>query len=40
MDTKVTYFWRPYLERGLTRETFANDECDVLLDMPADYEGC
>ena len=26
MDTKVTYFWRPYLERGLTRETFANDE--------------
>lgn len=39
MDTKVTYFWRPYLERGLTRETFANDECDVLLDMPADYEG-
>ena len=27
MDTKVTYFWRPYLERGLTRETFANDEC-------------
>ena len=39
MDTKVVYFWRPYLERGLTRETFANDECDVLLDMPADYQG-
>jgi quinoprotein dehydrogenase-associated probable ABC transporter substrate-binding protein len=39
MDTRVIYFWRPYLERGLTRETFANDECDVLLDLPADYEG-
>jgi len=39
MDTKVVYFWRPYLERGLTRETFANDECDVLLDLPVDYQG-
>jgi quinoprotein dehydrogenase-associated probable ABC transporter substrate-binding protein len=38
MDTQVIYFWRPYLERGLTRATFANDECDVLLDMPADYD--
>lgn len=36
MGAKVSYFWRPYLERGLTRETFANNECDVLLDMPAD----
>jgi quinoprotein dehydrogenase-associated probable ABC transporter substrate-binding protein len=38
MDTRISYFWRPYLERGLTRETFANNECDILLDMPADYE--
>ena len=38
MGTGVSYFWRPYLERGLTRETFANNECDILLDMPADYE--
>lgn len=38
MGTSVSYFWRPYLERGLTRETFANNECDILLDMPADYE--
>ncbi|MEQ1577929.1 MAG: quinoprotein dehydrogenase-associated putative ABC transporter substrate-binding protein [Hyphomicrobium sp.] len=30
----VNFFWRPYHERGLTRETFQNDECDVLLDMP------
>lgn len=30
----VDYFWRPYHERGLTRETFHNNECDILLDMP------
>lgn len=36
MGARVNYFWRPYLERGLTRETFANNECDILLDMPAD----
>ena len=35
LGARVSYFWRPYLERGLTRETFANDECDILLDMPA-----
>ena len=37
LGARVSYFWRPYLERGLTRETFANDECDILLDMPADF---
>jgi quinoprotein dehydrogenase-associated probable ABC transporter substrate-binding protein len=36
LGAQVEYFWRPYLERGLTRETFANNECDILLDMPAD----
>jgi quinoprotein dehydrogenase-associated probable ABC transporter substrate-binding protein len=36
LGAQVSYFWRPYLERGLTRETFANDECDILLDMPSD----
>lgn len=36
IGAKVQYFWRPYLERGLTRETFENNECDILLDMPAD----
>ena len=30
----ASFFWRPYHERGLTRETFQNDECDVLMDMP------
>lgn len=39
MGAEVSYFWRPYLERGLTRETFANNECDILLDMPADSAG-
>lgn len=34
MGGTATFFWRPYLERGVTRETFANDECDVLMDMP------
>lgn len=37
MGGKATFFWRPYLERGLTRETFDNNECDVLMDMPAAY---
>lgn len=36
IGAKVSYFWRPYLERGLTRETFENNECDILLDMPTD----
>lgn len=34
LGARVNYFWRPYHERGLTRETFQNDECDLLLDMP------
>lgn len=38
LDTKVVYFWRPYQERGLTTQTFESGDCDVLLDMPADYE--
>jgi hypothetical protein len=34
LGTQASFFWRPYHERGLTRETFQNDECDVLMDMP------
>jgi quinoprotein dehydrogenase-associated probable ABC transporter substrate-binding protein len=30
----ASFFWRPYHERGLTRETFQNNECDILMDMP------
>ena len=38
MGTTTTYFYRPYLERGLTRQTFDNNECDILMDMTADDE--
>jgi quinoprotein dehydrogenase-associated probable ABC transporter substrate-binding protein len=38
LGAPVAFFWRPILERGLTRETFDNNECDILMDMPADYE--
>lgn len=34
LGTHATFFWRPYHERGLTRETFQNDECEILMDMP------
>src|SRR5690606_777742 len=36
MGTHATYFYRPYLNRGLTRQTFDNNECDILMDMSAD----
>ena len=38
MGTYVTYFWRPYLERGITRQTFETGDCDVLLDLPTGFE--
>ena len=38
MGTSVTYFWRPYLERGITRQTFESGDCDVLLDLPIGFE--
>lgn len=38
MGTTVTYFWRPYLERGITRQTFESGDCDVLLDLPVGFE--
>jgi quinoprotein dehydrogenase-associated probable ABC transporter substrate-binding protein len=34
LGTQASFFWRPYHERGLTRETFQNNECDILMDMP------
>lgn len=40
MNTQVTYWWWPYIARGLVRETLGQaDKCDVLLDMPEGYEG-
>ncbi len=38
MDTHTEYYWRPYIDRGMLRETFGNDQCDVLMDMPVGYE--
>jgi quinoprotein dehydrogenase-associated probable ABC transporter substrate-binding protein len=38
MGAQVAYFWRPYLERGITRQTFESNECDVLLDIPVGFE--
>ena len=37
MGANVTYSWRPFIERGLTRETFGRDMCDVMFDMPTNY---
>jgi quinoprotein dehydrogenase-associated probable ABC transporter substrate-binding protein len=39
MGTDVIHFWRPYLERGITRQTFETNDCDVLVDMPSVYAG-
>jgi quinoprotein dehydrogenase-associated probable ABC transporter substrate-binding protein len=37
MGAHVTYSWRPFIERGLTRETFGRDMCDAMFDMPTNY---
>jgi quinoprotein dehydrogenase-associated probable ABC transporter substrate-binding protein len=37
MGAKVIFHWRPFIERGLTRQTFEQDMCDVMFDMPANY---
>ena len=37
MGARVTYSWRPALERGMTRQTFDSDMCDVMFDMPTNY---
>ncbi|MGH1405743.1 MAG: quinoprotein dehydrogenase-associated putative ABC transporter substrate-binding protein [Rhodomicrobiaceae bacterium] len=37
IGAELSYFYRPYLERGLTRQTFTNRECDLLMDMPVNY---
>src|SRR5579863_9144517 len=38
LNTKVEYYFRPTIERGLTRTTLDADECDLMLDMPVDSE--
>ena len=39
MNTHTEYYWRPYIDRGMLRETFGNDQCDVLMDLPLGFEG-
>ena len=39
LGARLVHFWRPYLERGITRQTFETDDCDVLVDMPSVYRG-
>lgn len=39
LGTTVQYYYRPAIERGLTRTTLYADQCDVMLDMPTDSEG-
>ncbi|WDS37967.1 quinoprotein dehydrogenase-associated putative ABC transporter substrate-binding protein [Pseudoxanthomonas sp.] len=38
MGLPVQYYWRTYYERGLARGTVNSGKCDVLMDMPSDYE--
>ena len=38
LGTWVQYYYRPGIERGMTRTTLYADECDVMFDMPADTE--
>jgi quinoprotein dehydrogenase-associated probable ABC transporter substrate-binding protein len=33
MGAQLTYYYRPYLERGLTSQTVDADACDILMDM-------
>ncbi|MGP8232029.1 MAG: quinoprotein dehydrogenase-associated putative ABC transporter substrate-binding protein [Methylovirgula sp.] len=38
MGAELTYYWRPSLERGATRAVFDNSDCDVLMDIPVNWE--
>lgn len=38
MNARLRYFWRPFFERGLTRETFDNKQCEIIIELPADYQ--
>jgi quinoprotein dehydrogenase-associated probable ABC transporter substrate-binding protein len=38
LGTTVSYYYRPGVERGLTRNTLYANNCDVMLDMPPDSE--
>lgn len=38
MGTTLEYYWYPYYGRGLVRSTLNADHCDVLMDVPSDFE--
>jgi quinoprotein dehydrogenase-associated probable ABC transporter substrate-binding protein len=38
LDTTVESYYRPGIERGLTRTTLDAEQCDVMIDMPADSD--
>jgi quinoprotein dehydrogenase-associated probable ABC transporter substrate-binding protein len=38
MDTTVEYYYRPGVERGQTRTTLDDRQCDVMIDMPIDAD--
>ncbi|CBE67240.1 quinoprotein dehydrogenase-associated putative ABC transporter substrate-binding protein [Candidatus Methylomirabilis sp.] len=38
MGAQLTYYYRPYLERGLTSQTVDADRCDMLMDIPSGEE--
>lgn len=35
---KVSFYWRPSYERGMTRQTFGTGMCDAMMDIPTGYE--
>jgi hypothetical protein len=39
LGTSVQYYYRPGIERGMTRSTLNSDNCDLMLDLPSDAEG-
>ncbi len=38
LGTGVQYYYRPAVERGLTRTTLDADQCDLMIDMPVDSD--
>ncbi|NCT66490.1 MAG: quinoprotein dehydrogenase-associated putative ABC transporter substrate-binding protein [Rhodanobacteraceae bacterium] len=38
LGAPLEYYWYPYYGRGLARSTLGAGHCDVLMDVPSDYE--
>jgi quinoprotein dehydrogenase-associated probable ABC transporter substrate-binding protein len=38
LGAQLTYYWRPSLERGMTRAVFDTSVCDILIDIPANWQ--